>query len=70
MHIEWKVKKGDLVKISSADGPSVYSYGIVVSQEPFNDQLSLFPAVIVFSFLHGCAQQYYAYNLEVVSAAA
>jgi hypothetical protein len=70
MHIHWKINKGDLVKISSSDGPSQYSYGVVVSKEPFEDQLALFPAVMVFSFLHGCARQYYPYNLEIISQVA
>jgi|TARA_Y100000310_G_C20288931_1_gene626264 hypothetical protein len=66
--IQWKIKRGDLVKISSSDGPSGYSYGVVISKEPLIDQLALFPAVMVFSFSHGCERQYYPYNLEIVSA--
>jgi hypothetical protein len=67
-YIQWEINEGDLVKISSSDGPSGYSYGIVMSKEPFSDQLALFPAVMVFSFMHGCERQYYPYNLEIVSA--
>lgn len=67
-HIHWEIKKGDLVKISSDVSPDEGTYGIVLSQEPFTDQISLFPAVMVFSFLHGCERQYYPYNLEIVSS--
>jgi hypothetical protein len=66
--IQWKIKRGDLVRISSSDGPSEYSYGIVISKESFDDQLALFPAVMVFSFAHGAEREYYPYNLEIVSA--
>ena len=52
------------------DGSSFYSYGVVVSMEPFDDQLSLFPAVMVFSFVHGIERQYYPYNLEIISSTA
>jgi len=68
VHMQWEIKKGDLVKISSSSGPSEYSYGIVTSKEPFDDQTTLFPAVMVFSFLYGCERQYYPYNLEIVSS--
>ena len=68
INLKWEIKKGDLVKISSDDKPSAYSYGVVVSKAPFTDQLSLFPAVMVFSFVDGCEHQYYPYNLEIVSA--
>ena len=68
VHIEWKIKKGDLVKISpSNESPPTLSYGIVVSNEPYNDQVTMFPDVMVFSFAHGCERQYYPYNLEIVS---
>lgn len=67
-HIQWEIKKGDLVKISSDSSSREGTYGIVLSQEPFTEQISLFPAVMVFSFLHGCERQYYPYNLEIVSS--
>jgi hypothetical protein len=67
VQIHWEIKRGDLVKISPSDGPSQYSYGVVVSKTPLEDQLSLFPAVIVFSFLHGAERHYYPYNLEIIS---
>ncbi len=66
----WKLKRGDLVRIFSSEHTCVGSYGLVVSKEPYNDQLTLFPAVMVFSFTDGLTRQYYPYNLEIVSAAA
>jgi hypothetical protein len=66
----WKLKKGDLVRIFSSEYACTSSYGLVVSKEPYNDQLTLFPAVMVFSLSDGCARQYYPYNLEIVSSAA
>ena len=67
-HVHWKIKKGDLVKISSSGSTGDQeSYGVVTSREPFTDQVSLFPAVMVYSFLYGCERQYYPYNLEIVS---
>lgn len=67
MNIHWKIKRGDLVKISSNEEPSHHSYGVVMSKEPFEDQISLFPVVMVFSFFHHCEQRYYPYNLEIIS---
>tara|TARA_R110002110_G_scaffold395977_2_gene610714 strand:+ start:789 stop:1007 length:219 start_codon:yes stop_codon:yes gene_type:complete len=70
-HVHWEIKKGDLVKISSSTGESGgSSYGVVISKEPYTDQISLFPAVMVYSFLDGCEHQFYPYNLEIVSSAA
>ena len=66
----WKIKRGDLVKISNKAGPGRCSYGVVLSKEPLEKQLSLFPAIMVFSFLHGLERRYYPYNLEIISAAA
>ena len=68
--LEWIIGKGDLVKISSSNGPSAYSYGVVLSPKPYTDQQSLFPIVKVFSFARGCEEECYPYNLEVVSTAA
>jgi hypothetical protein len=65
--ITWKVKKGDLVRISSSNGPSLYSYGVVTSPAPYIQQQSLFPVVKVFSFAEGVERAYYPYNLEIVS---
>jgi len=63
----WKVKRGDLVRISYSDGPSLYSYGVVTSPAPYIQQQSLFPVVKVFSFVEGVERSYYPYNLEIVS---
>lgn len=67
--VEWSIGKGDLVKISSSNGPSAYSYGVVLSPIPYTDQQSLLPIVKVFSFAKGCEEECYPYNLEVVSTA-
>jgi len=70
LNYQWEIKRGDLVKITSPDGvEGGHSYGIVMSEEPFADQLTLFPAVVVYSFLHGLARQYYSYSVQIVSAA-
>ena len=66
----WKLKKGDLVRVFSSEYACTNSYGLVVSKEPYNDQLTLFPAVMVFSLSDGYTRQYYPYNLEIVSTAA
>ena len=67
--IHWDIKRGDLVKISSSQEHSSESYGVVMSCEPYVEQISLFPVVMVFSFYSGRACEYYPYNLEIVSAA-
>lgn len=68
--MDWKIQRGDLVKISSSDGPSNYSYGVVISPEPYIEQQSLFPVVKVFSFSEGLQKECFPYNLEIVSTAA
>ena len=68
MHREFK--KGDLVRISSNENTPMHSYGVVILEEPIEEQVSLFPSVVVFSFLFGRERTYYPYNLEVVSSAA
>jgi hypothetical protein len=69
VHIEWKIKRGDLVKISpSTETTPNGIYGVVTSNGPYNDQVAMFPVVMVFSFSHAEERQYYAYNLEIVSS--
>jgi hypothetical protein len=68
VRVQWEINEGDLVKISPSGMPMEHSYGIVISKEPFDDQLSMFPAVMVFCFAYGRIQQYYPYNLKIVSA--
>ncbi len=68
--LEWKIQRGDLVKISSSGGPSNYSYGVVISPEPYIEQQSLFPVVKVYSFSESLQKECYPYNLEIVSTAA
>lgn len=65
--LEWNIKKGDLVKITPSNDFETISYGIVMSEKPCVEQISLFPVVRVFSLASGCAREYYPYNLEIVS---
>jgi hypothetical protein len=69
IHVQWQIKRGDLVKISPSNAPNTApTYGVVLSREPYNDQVALFPVVMVYSFADGTEHQYYPYNLEIVSS--
>ena len=43
--LEWNIKKGDLVKITPSNDFETISYGIVMSEKPCVEQISLFPVV-------------------------
>ena len=66
--VQWNIKRGDLVKIAISEETETHSYGVVISEEPYEHQISLFPVVRVFSFARGHEGEYYPYNLEVLSA--
>jgi len=69
IRVEWQIKRGDIVKVQSDSGPRpLRCYGVVTSCSPYRDQLSLFPVVKVYTFSAVGEQEFYPYNLEIVSA--
>ena len=68
--IEWRIKVGDIVKITKFDPGSFAfpAYGIVVKREETN-QIYMFPAVEVFLFESQQTEIFPAGTVEVISSA-
>jgi hypothetical protein len=64
---EWA--RGDLVKISTVayDGASDNAYGLVAKTHVQDKQTKIFPSIDVYNMSTGAVEEYYVYDLELVS---